>query len=79
MCVECLKWRILKYQIKPFKKVRLCLKVHYGQLRRAISPAGKNPHPSYLWACTVFLPVSAQSTLYAKLSYITWHYRRFSP
>jgi hypothetical protein len=28
-----------------------------------LSPAGKNPHPSYLWVCTVFLPVSAQSTL----------------
>jgi hypothetical protein len=27
------------------------------------SPAGKNPHPSFLWACTVFLSASAQSTL----------------
>jgi len=27
------------------------------------SPAGKNPHPSCLWVCTVFLPASAQSTL----------------
>ena len=27
------------------------------------SPAAKNPRPSYLWACTVFLSASAQSTL----------------
>ena len=39
------------------------LKVNYGQLRRAKSPAVKNPRPSYLWACTVFLSASAQSTL----------------
>ncbi|MEI6751893.1 MAG: hypothetical protein WCK78_01875 [Paludibacter sp.] len=45
------------------KAVRFPLKVNYGQLRRAESSAGKNPHPSYLWACTVFLPASAQSTL----------------
>ena len=45
-----------------FKAVRLRLKVYYGS-SAGQSPAGKNPHPSYLWACTVFLPASAQSTL----------------
>jgi hypothetical protein len=39
------------------------LQVNYGQLRRAKSPAAKNPRPSFLWACTVFLSASAQSTL----------------
>jgi len=75
--------------------VRLCLKVNYGQLRRANtvqvsaepnlfelcrvkpvflqkkSPAPKNPHHSYLMACTVFFGSSAQSTQNAMLSYIT--------
>jgi hypothetical protein len=42
--------------------VRLRLIVYYGQLRWAKSPAAKNPHHSFLMACTVFLSASAQST-----------------
>jgi len=45
------------------KAVRFHLIDNNGQLRRAKSPACKNPHHSYLMACTVFLQASAQSTL----------------
>jgi hypothetical protein len=43
-----------KGQASPGSKLRAVPQVK--------SPAAKNPRPSFLWACTVFLSASAQST-----------------